>query len=526
MTTALCLRCNCGCRVLPQVQAIPAATVPETAEMPKRPDFEVHVSADTAFAAFEEAVLDARHQLLGGFRIFDMRTPLVSEAGRAVGETWFDLLLHVARRGVRIDLTLSDFDPVYADALHRQTWSTVKQGAALAEVADAAPGQVRVRAALHPSTPGLLPWLTFLPVTLRKASARRARLSAEALREAPGLHSELPRLHPVSHHQKLAVIDDDTLYIGGLDLNARRYDTPDHDRPAEQTWSDVQVMVRNDPAVAEAKAHLRSFDAVVRGQAAPPATTHVRRTLSANRRIKLPFLSPRTVLSEIEALHLDAIGAARHLIYLETQFMRSHRIADALAEAAQARSDLTLILVLPALPEPAAFEQSQELALETRYGMGLEREALQIIRAGFGARATVAAPVQPIMAPRDSTATLAGSPIVYVHNKVLVRDDDYAFVGSANMNGRSLRWDTEAGLVITQADRLATLRDALFAHWWRTPLHADWVDPARMQPIWQAEIRRNDVRRPEARHGFLVSHDPSLHAAEGQNLPLVTGDMV
>lgn len=500
-------------------------THPQTLD-PCMPDFEVFVAADGAFAAFEEAVLNARTSVVAGFRVFDMRTPLISDAARGVGETWFDLLAHVVRRGVRLDLSVSDFDPVFATELHQQAWETVKQGAALAELAQASPDQVRVRALMHPATPGTLPWLAFLPVSLRKLRGHRQGIDAQGLAELPGLSSDLPDLHPVTHHQKLAVIDTDTLYIGGLDLNARRFDTADHNRPAEDTWSDVQLMLRNDPAVAEARAHLDSLDDVVRGRAGPPPTTHVKRTLSRDRRFKLPFLSPRTVVSEIEALHLDAFAQARHLIYLETQFMRAPRIADALAEAAQARLDLSLILILPALPETAAFARGPDLSLDTRYGMGLERDTLAVLREGFGDRATIASPVQPVMAPRDARSTLAGSPIIYVHNKVLVQDDSLAFVGSANMNGRSLRWDTEAGVALRDPARIDTLRRALFRHWWREDLSDGWRDPAQMQPLWQAQIARNGVCLPQARSGFLVPHDARLHEAQGQSLPLVTDDMV
>ncbi|WP_299629241.1 phospholipase D-like domain-containing protein [uncultured Tateyamaria sp.] len=491
-----------------------------------RPDFEVFVAASEAFAGFETAVLDARTSITGGFRIFDMRTRLVSDAACAVGDTWFDLLVHVLRRGVTLDLTISDFDPVYATSLHQGTWSTLKQAAALVEEAGVPADRVQVRAALHPATPGTLPWLAFLPESLRRARIQRAALSDAARLEAPGLDSSLPNLHTVTHHQKLAVIDDDTLYIGGLDLNDRRFDTPDHDRPAAETWSDVQVILRNDPAVAEAKAHLASFDAVVHGKVSPPTMTHLRRTLSADRRLKLPFLSPRTLASELEQAYLDAIGAAQHLIYIETQFMRSRVIADAMADAARARPDLSLIMILPAVPEEAAFDPAPEIGLETRYGLALELEALAIIRDGFGERATIATPVQPVMAARSSRSTRAGSPIIYVHNKVLVQDRDFALVGSANLNGRSLRWDTEAGVALTDTGRIDTLRYALHRHWWRKDLSGDWTNPARMQALWQAQIARNDVCLPEARAGFLISHDVEVHATHSQALPLVTDDMV
>ncbi|WP_299658349.1 phospholipase D-like domain-containing protein [uncultured Tateyamaria sp.] len=490
------------------------------------PDFEVFVAANEAFAAFEKAVLDARTSITGGFRIFDMRTRLVSDDARAIGETWFDLLVHVLRRGVTLDLTISDFDPIYATELHQLAWATVKQGAALVEAADVPQDRVHVRPALHPATPGMVPWLAFLPVSLRRAKAQRAALKNAARAEAPGVDQGIPGLHTVTHHQKLAVIDDDTLYIGGLDLNDRRFDTPDHDRPAHETWSDVQVIVRNDPVVAEAKQHLQCFDDVVHGRQPPAEVTHLRRTLSADRRFKLPFLSPRTLVSELEEAHLKAITAARHLIYIETQFIRSRVIADALARAATDRPDLSLIMILPAAPEEAAFDAPDELGLETRYGLALEKDALGLIRDGFGKRATIATPVRPVMAARDTPGTRAGSPIIYVHNKVLVQDTDFAMVGSANLNGRSLRWDTEAGVAITDPARIAILRDAVHQHWWRTQLSGEWTDPQQMQPIWQAEIARNDKCHPEKRTGFLVSHDLQTHSAEAQPLPLVTDDMV
>lgn len=489
------------------------------------PEFHVFTAPDRAFAAFEEAVLAANHSVIGGFRIFDMRTKLVSEVGRAVGDTWFDLLAHVVSNGVSFHLILSDFDPVYATGLHRATWRTVRQAAALREVTGAAADQVVVRAALHPATPGLVPRMAFLPHALERLRKTLKTNKPKHRAELPRLKAGVPNLHTVSHHQKLAVIDDDTLYIGGLDLNNRRFDTARHARPAEETWSDVQILLRNDPAVAEAKTHLETFEAVVQRQIPPPPMTHIQRTLSVDRRIKLPFLSPKTLVTEIEAAHLKAIAGARHLIYIETQFMRSPVIAQALAKAAQSNPNLHLIMVLPALPEQVAFS-SDETGIDLRYGLELERDALATIKAAFGDRAVIACPVQPVMAGRDTRATRAGSPIIYVHNKVLVQDTAFALVGSGNLNGRSLRWDTEAALAITDPARLRVLRAALHRHWWQTDLDDAWSAPAQMQPLWRAEIERNTVRCPESRKGVLVTHDTTVHDQVGLPLPLVTDNMV
>lgn len=488
-------------------------------------DFEVLITADEAWPALERAVLDARERTTAGFRVFDMCTRLRSPEAQAVGNDWFDLLLHVLRRGVRIDLTVSDFDPVMATHLHELSWTTVRQGAALSACANAGRDQLRVRAHMHPAQAGVLPRLTFLPSVLRRKWEALQSLS-EARREfsAVGLDRQLlPRMHTVSHHQKVAVIDGEWLYIGGLDLNERRYDRPDHPLPARLSWSDVQVMLRG-PEASAAEEHLRTLDDVTAGRIPPPATPGLKRTLSAPRRLQLPYLSPRTLVNEIEQAHLDTFRTARHLIYIETQFMRSRRIAEELAEAAQKNSELAAVIVLPGLPEDVAFERSD--SLDARFGLALKHDALDGLRAAFGPRLTLATPVRPVLAARSTSETLAGSPMIHVHNKVLMRDDDRVMIGSANLNGRSMHWDTELALEIADPERVAHARSRLMGHWWHDALPAEACALETLQAWWSRAIARNGVCRPENRQGLLVPHDAERGKEIAQPLPGVTEDIV
>jgi hypothetical protein len=491
--------------------------------MPK--DFEVLVTAEEAWPSFERAVLSAEKEVLAGFRIFDMRTRLRSDEGRAVGKDWFDLLEHVLRKGVSIDLAVSDFDPVMATELHEMTWSTVKQGAALREVSGAGPDQLSVRAVLHPARAGFLPWLAFLPKVLREKNRKLRRFSENRRKwQAVGLsRTILPQMHTVSHHQKVAVIDGEVLYIGGLDLNERRYDTPAHDRPAHQTWSDIQLILRG-PEAQNARRHLQTYEATTAGKIQAPACPHLKRTLSAPRRIQFPYISPRTLLSEIEEAHFNAFRKARHLILIETQFLRSQRIADAMAAAAAKNTDLSSMIILPALPDDVAFENSD--GLDAQYGMALQKEALEKIIDAFGDRVTLATPVQPVLAARTGPAVHSGSPVIHVHNKLLLKDDDYALVGSANLNGRSMRWDTEVAVEITRPERLSELTTRIFRHWWQDALADVAVTPEGLQPSWHAEIIRNGVRLPQSRKGYLVPYDISRGSDMAQPLPGVTEDIV
>jgi phosphatidylserine/phosphatidylglycerophosphate/cardiolipin synthase-like enzyme len=130
------------------------------------------------------------------------------------------------------------------------------------------------------------------------------------------------------------------------------------------------------------------------------------------------------------------------------------------------------------------------------------------------------------MAARDTPAVLSGSPIIYLHSKVLVTDRDFAMVGSANLNGRSMRWDTEAALRISQRPRIEKLWRELAQHWWQEDLPAEALDPAHAAAWWLKEVRRNQVRRPETRRGLLVPHDPGNMAELQQPLPGATEDIV
>jgi phosphatidylserine/phosphatidylglycerophosphate/cardiolipin synthase-like enzyme len=488
-------------------------------------DFEVLITAEEAWPAFERAVLSAERDIVAGFRIFDMRTRLRSPEARRVGEDWFDLLAHVIRRGVSFHLIVSDFDPVIGTSLHALAWTTVRQGTALCEIAGPGSGTVRVMADLHPAKAGTMPWLAFLPFVMKRKKAAMAGVTAEQLeRQTVRLGTEpAPDIHTVTHHQKLAVIDGKTLYLGGLDLNERRWDTRRHDLDARDTWSDVQVILRG-PEAAEARDHLLTFQDACAGRRPPSDARHIKRTLSARRRLQFPFLAPRTVLSEIETAHVDAFKAARHLVHIETQFFRSQRIATALADAAARNRDLHLLLVLPALPEALSIDGNS--GLETRYGMALQKSALELVTEAFADRVLLTTPVRPVLAPRDTQQSLCGSPTIHVHNKVLVTDDDYAMIGSANLNGRSLHWDTEVAIDTRDRDRVAHTRRRLLQHWWFDPLPEQARDIRTLFPWWRDQIKRNSVARPENRAGFLVRHDVENSAELTQPLPGVTENLV
>ena len=506
---------------------------------------DVLVTAEEAYPALERAVLAARHDINACFRIFDLTTKLRSPEARRIGRSWFDLLRHALDRGVAIRLVVSDFDAVAAVDLHRQAWRTQRQITALREIAGP-DAKLSFTLSLHAARCGTVPRAVFYPLArtkLRGMADDWSQMTPAArdrfLQETPGLrgirrvdkHDQLqfgwkmPHLHPATHHQKLAVFDGKCVYIGGLDLNERRFDTKNHARVASQTWHDVQVIATG-PVVAAAVAHLNSFMDNVSGASkpAPPAAGFLR-TMS-RQRINAPLhLSPSTLVGEVEAAHLRAIGQSQRLIYLETQFLRHMPIARALAQRARDCPALKLVIVVPAAPEDVAF--SDDPGLESRFGEHQQMRVITCLRNAFGPdRLLIASPVQPRSSNSADRDALENAPVVYVHSKVSVFDDTSAIVSSANLNGRSLRWDTEAGLHITRKDQVNHLRQRVMGCWLPDDAGAEFMDCDSGFAHWSALVRTNSALPPQHRRGFLVEYDSDAARATAAPVPGVTPDLV
>jgi phosphatidylserine/phosphatidylglycerophosphate/cardiolipin synthase-like enzyme len=523
--------------------ALPIAAIPV-------PPVEIFVTAAEAYPALERAFLNAETEIIAGFRVFDLKTQLRSAEARAVGTTWFDLMIHTLRRGVAVRVILSDFDPVARPRLHRATWRAVRMFWAAAELAGP-DARLSVVPSMHSAVAGFWPRLLFWPVVqsrLMRVSGWLRRLVGShrtaALREMPGVGRMLaakdalprprlfvlPPLYPATHHQKLAVFDRSRLYIGGLDLDERFYDTPDHHLPGHETWHDVQLMVGG-PVAADAQAHLEGFLPVIAGRADPGPAAPDRdglrfvRTLSRRRgRGGAGLIAPERVVTEIEAAHRHAIGTAERLIYVETQYFRDRRLARRLAEEARRNPDLGMILILPAAPDDVAFEGAT--GMDARLGEFLQAKCLRILRRGFGRRLFIGGAAQPRRTRATGRAQLRGAALVYIHAKVSIFDDHRAIVSSANLNGRSLRWDTEAGLVLDRPGDVAALRRRLMEHWLPAGAGADFFDPQRAVQAWWALAARNAKLAPDKRRGFLLPYD--LRSAElfGRAFPLVPDEMV
>jgi len=272
------------------------------------------------------------------------------------------------------------------------------------------------------------------------------------------------------HHQKLLVIDDALAFVGGLDLTVRRWDTSAHEPenncrvdPAGQPYDpfhDMQMVVDGEAARALgelARARWREATAVdlpavaVDGDAWPDRLEPEFRDIPVGVARTIPGMFDVPHVREIEALCVRAIKSARRLIYIENQYLTAEVIAAALIERLRQAGELEVLILNPHWPEGWVEARSM--------GMGRRRFMDSLRRGKFADRVRVLCPYK-IVDGRESP--------VFIHAKLMIVDDRLLCLGSANLNNRSMGFDTECNLGIearSDAERRAVVgvRDRLIA---------------------------------------------------------------
>jgi phospholipase D1/2 len=255
-----------------------------------------------------------------------------------------------------------------------------------------------------------------------------------------------------AHHQKFVVIDRALSFVGGIDLCEARWDDRGHrqDNPLRlshgapsKPYHDVQAYLAG-CQVADTlrelfvdrwartegpKLTLSECESPSRAEYAPPGALPLGASPVAFSRTDAR--GPNDTVREVEQLLVDAIAAADRLIYVETQYFSSHRIREALQARMRERDRPLLEIVIILNPKPEAFKE--ELAIGLRQAKVLMRLAQTAAETGhaLGVYGTLCDGEAP---DRPST---------YIHSKLLIVDDRFLTVGSANLTNRSMGVDTE-----------------------------------------------------------------------------------
>jgi phosphatidylserine/phosphatidylglycerophosphate/cardiolipin synthase-like enzyme len=151
---------------------------------------------------------------------------------------------------------------------------------------------------------------------------------------------------------------------------------------------------------------------------------------------------------EVEALFIDAITASKRFVYLENQYFTSPRLAAAIMRRMEAPDPPEIVLVTP-ITADGWLEQ-----------VAMDATRLRLMK--------IIGAVDPQNRFRIFTPKTIGGQDIYVHAKVMIVDDRFLKIGSANMNNRSLGLDSECDLAldaVSEEERatIAALRTRLMA---------------------------------------------------------------
>ncbi len=262
-----------------------------------------------------------------------------------------------------------------------------------------------------------------------------------------------------SQHQKIIVVDNAVAFSGGLDLTIRRWDTTEHKAnnlarvdPSGSPFKpfhDVQIMV--DGGAARALAEIacerwaratacQSLSSDPQGDPWPtdviPDFTEVDIGIARTQ----PCYDDQTEVREAEALFIDSIAAAQHSIYIENQFVTSAPIARALVRRLRERKHLEVLIIAP---------RRHESWVEAKTMRNGRIRFWRMVHKAGGGRVRLMYP--EVKEEGKSSQTM-------IHSKVMVIDDRFLRIGSANMNNRSMGADSECDLAIeakSEAERRA-----------------------------------------------------------------------
>jgi phospholipase D1/2 len=264
-----------------------------------------------------------------------------------------------------------------------------------------------------------------------------------------------------SHHQKFVVIDGQLSFLGGLDLCDHRWDDRCHKDPnplrvsrgePHKPFHDVQAyLVGREVACALEELFCCRWKAAGGDDL---GLERSERPWTGDFVHALPLEASRVALSrtdphgsptktedcrEIRDLYFDAIARAERLIYIETQYFSSCDIGPALAERLRdPRGSLDVVLVLNM--EAETFKEEVAVGLAQAKVISDLRKAAEGTAHRLGVYYTM-----PECQGEAARAT-------YIHSKLMIVDDRFLTVGSANLTNRSTWLDTELNASVETED--------------------------------------------------------------------------
>ncbi|MBP2547595.1 phospholipase D1/2 [Neorhizobium galegae] len=267
------------------------------------------------------------------------------------------------------------------------------------------------------------------------------------------INLKLDRAHPAmaAHHMKLLVIDDAVAFCGGIDMTVGRWDTRDH---MDDDQNRLSPYGRPEPPWHDATSCFSGPAAKALGDLArarwQTATGETLQPVSATGPLwpkdlpadfngidigiarTAPEYGEHQQVVEIETATLAIIAAARKTLYIESQYFASRRIAEAMAKRLEEPDGPEIVIVNPMSASGWLEEKTMDTA---------RARLIKLVKAADrNGRFRIFYPVNH-----------AGKEI-YVHAKIMIADDRILKLGSANLNNRSMGYDTECDILVEAAE--------------------------------------------------------------------------
>ena len=278
--------------------------------------------------------------------------------------------------------------------------------------------------------------------------------------------------HPFGacHHQKIVVADDTFAFCGGIDVTESRWDTAEHlpedprrirkDGSLSEPWHDASMALTGPVASALAELSRRRWHRATGTHLTRPEHTtpaiwpadlpvDIETVNVAIARTEPPY-DGEPLVNEIEQLFLDTIRAAKHTIYIESQYLTTQTVCDALEQRLCEDGGPEIVIINP----QAALSKFEDEAMHSLRGRVIDR----LRAADHEDRFRIFCPVSRSEQP------------IYVHAKIQIVDDQVFHIGSSNLNDRSIGFDTECNVALE--GKPALIRS------YRTRLLAEHLDVA------------------------------------------------
>lgn len=270
-----------------------------------------------------------------------------------------------------------------------------------------------------------------------------------------------------AHHEKIIVIDNKIGFCGGFDLSRGKWDTSKHEysdphRDQDfEPWHDFHAMLKG-PIVWDLAYHFNqrwaydNFKAVnsVRAMKLKPANYLYGGDDGDTRAVALRTWEGMDKDGGILAWYTNTIRKAKASIYIENQFpFQNEFITRILCKRLQEQKSLKVIIVGPMEPNLPGLIGS----ILSKTSVNDVNEHLQRIRdAGDSGRRVG---TYSLVCQDKKSKKLRQ---IYVHSKLLIVDDKWFTVGSANTDKNGFKDSTEVNIGITSSSLAKDLRIRLW----------------------------------------------------------------